>query len=495
MNVFSHERTHSGSAIYLDGQGAGHFAFLTISNCTFRYNRSDHFGAVYANGRDNGQSAVLVDHCLFEKNYAYSKGAALVVENYSPQTAALWILQSTFRENFAYVGGGALYIEHHQQQTLFDCTFDKNVIYGGQGGAVSVSLSAPEVRLNFDDCRFTGNKGLTNIIGGAVDVTVLQFRAFVQFHDCFFSGQIAHSGGCISATNQAISHLIFTQCRFVGNFATNGSLLGTIDVNGKLDAQLDNCLIYRNEYPEFTLASFQLDTVRINNTLWIQGNTVTGPASYSTLLLNHCLVNAPDCATLGPNAFCGAGMMFSADPLFTNIAGGNFHLKPCSPAINAGDNAAALAAGLGLDPDDQPRILDGTVDIGPYEHNLFFASTTIHHESCAGAQDGGIDFQGYFCPPLSVSWKKDGEIGFRTDSLASGVYVFTLNDGNGHVSTDTLHIPQLPPIVIVPDVVDVSCFGFSDGIASMQAWGGSPPPGETAATRAPCLTCRPARTR
>lgn len=55
----------------------------------------------------------------------------------------------------------------------------------------------------------------------------------------------------------------------------------------------------------------------------------------------------------------------SADPQFANSGGGDFHLGPDSPCVNAGDN---LAAGMpSADIDGEARIVNGTVDIGPYE--------------------------------------------------------------------------------------------------------------------------------
>ncbi|HEX4118984.1 MAG TPA: Ig-like domain-containing protein [Verrucomicrobiae bacterium] len=53
------------------------------------------------------------------------------------------------------------------------------------------------------------------------------------------------------------------------------------------------------------------------------------------------------------------------DPLFTNLAGGNFELTPFSPALGAGDLAAAT--GEPSDIAGQPRLYAGRIDIGAYE--------------------------------------------------------------------------------------------------------------------------------
>jgi hypothetical protein len=61
----------------------------------------------------------------------------------------------------------------------------------------------------------------------------------------------------------------------------------------------------------------------------------------------------------------GEGNM-DTDPLFVDAANGDYHLQAGSPCIDAGDNSA-IPAGVIVDLDGNPRIINGIVDMGAYE--------------------------------------------------------------------------------------------------------------------------------
>jgi len=157
------------------------------------------------------------------------------------------------------------------------------------------------------NCIITNNSGYW--YGGAV--------RFCTLNNCTLSGNWVEKWGGAAHT------CTLNNCTITGNLA--GSSGG-----GTHSSTLNNCIVY--------------------------GNTASSSVNYGY----YCKLSY-SCTTPLPT---GNGNI-ATDPLFVDSANGDFQLQESSPCINAGSNASTPS---GTDLDGNPRIMDGSVDMGAYEH-------------------------------------------------------------------------------------------------------------------------------
>jgi hypothetical protein len=184
------------------------------------------------------------------------------------------------------------------------------------------------------------------------------------------------SGGGVVGTVGAQASVVLN-CVITGNMATNG--IG----GGALDATLVNCLLANNQAHSGggCAQSTLVNCTVVSNTALMYGGGVYQCTSENSIVYFNTAGVAGSNYFTGTLAYCctsplpgGAGNITNA-PGFVNFAAGNFHLQIGSPCIDAGSNGYVTAL---TDLDGNPRIVDGTVDMGAYESQF---TGTIHYVS------------------------------------------------------------------------------------------------------------------
>ncbi|MBN1817937.1 MAG: right-handed parallel beta-helix repeat-containing protein [Sedimentisphaerales bacterium] len=294
------------------------------------------------------QSAPTIRNCTFTDNIAagryYGRGGAI----YSLQAQGMIIADCTFDGNTAKKGGAIFHFQC-QDVTIVNCTFTDNYAYDDAGGAI---LNDSCSRIGMVNCLLGGN--FTTKIGGAV-----------------------------CNVGMANGHF-FTNCTLAGNASTDISFDaqtgGIYSKGSSTTLTIANSILWGNTDRFGTRAASQLAgggkaTVTyscIQDDDPNDGSIPFGGVNNSNIDLNPRFVLDPSDG--------GDGWRVG-----NNDIQGNLHLRPDSPCIDIGSNAAVPDDIADLDEDDvtdeeipydldeQPRRVDGnadgtaTVDRGTYE--------------------------------------------------------------------------------------------------------------------------------
>jgi hypothetical protein len=167
--------------------------------------------------------------------------------------------------------------------------------------------------------------------------------------NCIFSGGSADFGG-------GMYNGTANNCTFSGHSADDGG--------GMYNSTAIHCTISGNE--AYEQGGGMYNGTATNCIVW--GNTASYAANLSGTTAFY---------TCSPDVTQGVDGNITTNPQFVDAAAGNYRLQGTSLCINAGDNSAV--SGI-VDLDGNPRIVDGTVDMGAYEF--------------AGGGGGGTDTDG-----------------------------------------------------------------------------------------------------
>jgi len=317
----------------------------------------------------NGEDTVI--RCVYLTNGASLYGFTLT--NGATHTSGNWA-QGGY--------GGGVWCES-KSAIVSNCIIVGNVAAIGGGGAYSGTLN---------NCSVKENSSFGDVGGGAFGSTLI---------DSILADNLAYigGGGCASS--------ILVNCTLAHNWGAQegggayGSMLANCviesnsagnDGGGVASCVSYNCLIISNSA---AYSGGGANYYGLLNNCTIVGNSAPNGGGASYVTLNNCIVyyNTPNnCDTCDLNYCCTTPLSpnvgtITNEPMFVNLAGCDFHLQSNSPCINSGNDSLASVTNdltqfeanhwiVGENPfvtdtndlDGNPRIVDGTVDIGAYEY-------------------------------------------------------------------------------------------------------------------------------
>jgi hypothetical protein len=444
-----------GGAVYNNAIFAGDSS-PTFTSCTFSNNHAPlaSGGAVSNEGAEGGISNPIFNNCQFLNNTASTSGGAIY--NFGKTGTCNPVFNDSQFDGNQAQGGGAIYNDGSfmgaSNGVYTNCAFINNSCTNGNGGAIynngtGNGLSSPV----YQNCTFSQNE--SSAAAGVLFNNGSGGTSSPSFFNCIFSENLANEiagimynlgtaqgnsspiiSNCLVYRNAAyisaagIYNLgsqngnaspTITNCTFFGNAAPlSGAIYNNAnDANGTANAVITNCVFWAND----------ADLGKVLRNIW------------SSPTISHCIVDVADCDELNSgndaNLMCGAGMLYNQDPLFADTSINNFRLLMNSPAINSGNNAAAVS--IGVDLDGLPR-MEGIVDMGAYEFGSNAETApiiTLNPQSQTTCTGEFVSFSvtATSSQSLSYQWQKNNiNIPDATSNTYSIGTVTTNNAGNYH---------------------------------------------------------------
>lgn len=272
----------------------------------------------------------VIDHCFYiERGPSWSQG--VVIDGFT-------ITGGNADGGSDDDNGGGIYVDQHRKTVIRNCTFTGNTAAGGTyggGGAVFIyAVDSPVI----SNCTFLGNMASgPGSHGGAIHV----YSANLKIYGSLFAGNTAGAYGGALFINGSGSggQVSVTSSTFSANSAREGGAI--YNANGA-DPVIVNSIFWGDSADELAGGNeIQYDTA------------VTGS-------VNYCAVDGG--GTPGTSWFQNGTGNITADPLFVDATGGDFHLLASSPCIDAGDETVIEPNTFDIDGD--PRIIGSRVDLG-----------------------------------------------------------------------------------------------------------------------------------
>jgi hypothetical protein len=284
----------------------------------------------------------MTDNFIHHNNDGYSGGGG-GVNIRARADNPVYLYNNIIQDNTAgdgsvfadYGSGGGIYISGGDWVTLVGNLIQRNVAYG-----------------QISTYQYGGNGGGVYIYGGAKLI-----NNFITDNGAEFAG----SGVFVSGSTPYLYHNTIANNIYAGG---DGSGVYSTESGSGAPGQprLYNNIISNQTVGVYADKQDVTSLAFVENVLWYgNGSDTGGPGTV--------FVNNPH----------------TGDPLYADAAGGDYHINNGSAAIDIGTNAN-IPTGLTTDLDGQPRIANGTVDLGADEYDGLYLLTVTK----SGGGSGGV---------------------------------------------------------------------------------------------------------
>ncbi|KAI8474200.1 MAG: hypothetical protein J3K34DRAFT_456885 [Monoraphidium minutum] len=419
-----------GGAIYQRTLAGTTTGSITLEDSAFR--ECNCINSPGGGVRLHAPEASLIRNCEFSGNqalgYGSGGGAALLGAGFAESK---WTVQdsvsSTIQENTANSFAGGIYFERgtSAKSGAGDLVIGRTAILSNRATQVAGALwlGVGATSLTIDLSRLEGNVA-TN--GGALS-TYFEFsdaptRSISLSRTTVAGGGATGTGtGNIYIDSQQPMNVTVTECTFSGSMggpvlryfargeqsslvfsqSTVSGTRGAFDVSGlylagNMDVSIASSTFYNNRVDSRVKGVAlwvpgNVNTLEVTNSIFadcggqpcvLMGDIAATIASFTNSLIENQPLSVAWARDAG-NIDCAAVL----GPLQDNGGDTKTHMPgPMSPVVNAGDTAAALAAGLTTDQAGQTRVQGAVVDMGsvevqsaggPFTYCSLFSNTTL----------------------------------------------------------------------------------------------------------------------
>ncbi len=388
-STFSKNAANSGGGGVYVPQGS-----LMLTDCTVTKNSASYGGGIYSSG-----TVSTLNGSVVSQNTANFGGGI-----YAPQ-GSLVLTDCAIKTNSASSGGG-VYINSSGTIVLIACAITQNSAdYYGGGIYNSGTLTVTNCAIS-KNTAYTSQDGGTYCSGGGVynegQLTIA--GSTISDNSARYGGGACNEGGSFTATDCLITE---NTSYYGGGIEHNGGYDWDDDIDDWVyhDAEmvLVNCVISENS------ADASGGGVSNNSVLTVTNCTIAGNSAqnsgggfynaYDAMLNLYNAIIALNTANSVADIYNYEGAILgfnnlsaftawhgdsdynityqSTLPLFVDAAAGDYRLAVGSQAIDRGDNAYAVAAGMDKDSRDlagSRRFFGSAIDLGAYE---FYATTPM----------------------------------------------------------------------------------------------------------------------